>query len=682
MKSPSFKLHLLASALLATPVFASANAGLDAEKTESIEVIKVYGEKIERSLKDSTSSISVIDKDTLDSGQYQSISSVLSEVANIVVLSGAVPDIRGVSGNGSATGFNSFSGGARARVTTLVDGVAEPFVADLGGDTGIWDIQQIEVYRGPQSTINGRNSIGGTVFIKTEDPTFDWQGAARLGYRNQDQFIDSAVMLSGPILDDELAFRITGQNVTGDSYINHVEYPDNPSKFDQSEIKTNRWRGKLLWQPSALDGFSAKYSFSINDEKGNSGRNYFSGEDPWKYERIFNRYITTKSNTHSLNFDYDLGDGKALDLLVSYMDYEWGFDSYEPNPAQEQQVIMEDASWTVDGKYTFGLNDPSFNGFVGLAYFKRSQDFDSQGSSEYFGDDSTTSSSIYSEVTYEFVEDWRLTAGGRFMREEQTRNFTYLPIIEKLDNSESIFLPKVVLQYLYSDTTTFGASIRRGFNSGGGALDFFAQEYYYYDKESVYTYELTSRSSFNNGDMNLNFNLFYNDYDGYQASNSLRRITNVEQAVTYGVEGEFNAMLTDDLQLVSGLGLLRTEIKKADADYGDIIGNKLNSAPEFTANLGLKYWFSDEFTAGISANYVSDYYGDINNTEERVAGDYVISRLNIDYQNDNWRVSGYVNNLFDEKGITSLEPASGRYPVGYAAIVDPRNIGATVTYKF
>ncbi|WP_445777234.1 TonB-dependent receptor [Shewanella sp.] len=682
MNARRFKFHLLTTALLATPLFTFANEVVDNEKAEDLEVITVYGEKIERSLKDSTSSISVIDKDSIDSGQYQSISSALAEVPNIVVLSGAVPDIRGVSGNGSATGFNSFSGGARARVSTLVDGVAEPFVADLSGDTGLWDIQQIEVYRGPQSTINGRNSIGGTVFIKTEDPTFDWEGAARVGYRDQDQFIDTAVMLSGPILDDELAFRLTGQKVDGETYTNQVDYDTNPSHFDQNELVTNRWRGKLLWQPSALEGFSAKYSFSSNEELGNSGRKYFSGGDPWDFEQIFNRYITTKSNTHSVNLEYKIDESQSLDLIVGYMDYDWGFDSYEATATAEQTVNMADESWTVDGKYTFGLNNPSVNGFIGLAFFQRDQDFDSQGSSEYFGDDTTTSRSVYGEFTYEFIPKWRLTAGGRFMREEQTRNFTYLPIIETLDNSESIFLPKVVLQHLFSDTTTFGASVRRGYNSGGGALDFTAQEYYYYDQESVYTYELTSRSSFNDGDINLNINLFYNDYDDYQASNSLRRITNVEKAVTYGLEGELTSMLTDDLQLVSGVGWLKSEIKKADVNYGDIEGNELNSAPNFTANLGLKYWLTDEFSFGLSGNYVSEYFGDIDNTESRVAGDYVMSRVNVDYQNELWRVSAYINNVFDEQGITSIEPASGRYPTGYAAIIDPRNIGATVTYQF
>lgn len=473
MEHRAFKKNIIA-AIISSLGVSSAYAAVEAESTEPIEKITVYGEKIERSLKDTTSSVSVIDKDSLDSGQYQSVSDALSEIPNVVVLTGSVPDIRGVSGNGSASGFNSFTGGARARVSTLVDGVAEPFVADLTGDTGLWDIQQVEVFRGPQSTINGRNSIGGTVFIKTEDPTFDWRGAARLGYRDQNNYVDSAVMVSGPILDDELAFRLSGQNVTGETYNKGLVYETNPAPFDLNELITNRWRGKFLWQPSAVEELKVLYSFSYNDEKGDSGRNYFSGDDPWAYRPILQRYIETESTTHSVKVDYDLGSGRALDLVVAYMDYDWGSKSYEALVTAQQYVDMKDESYTVDGKYSFGLNDRDFNGFIGLAYYERSQDFGSTGSSVYTGDDSSSSLSIYGELTYGLAESLWLTVGGRVMRDEQKRNFSMLyrgtQLEEKLDNDSTITLPKLVLQYAITDNTTLAASARRGYNSGGSLI--------------------------------------------------------------------------------------------------------------------------------------------------------------------------------------------------------------------
>ena len=119
---------LIASALLFTQAQVLAD---DEGNRESIDTIVVTGEKIAKSLKDTITSVAVVDKSLLENGQLASVSEALAEMANVVVLTGSVPDMRGVSGNGGATGFNSFSGGSKARVSTLVDGVSQPFVADL-----------------------------------------------------------------------------------------------------------------------------------------------------------------------------------------------------------------------------------------------------------------------------------------------------------------------------------------------------------------------------------------------------------------------------------------------------------------------------------------------------------------------------------------------------------------------
>ena len=140
--------------------------------------------------------------------------------------------------------------------------------------------------------------------------------------------------------------------------------------------------------------------------------------------------------------------------------------------------------------------------------------------------------------------------------------------------------------------------------------------------------------------------------------------------------------MTKDLQLTAGLGLLSTEVKAANSEFGDIIGNQLSSAPEYTASLGTKFWFTDQLTISASANYVDEYFGDMNNTKERVAGGYTTARFNIDYQVDTWRVSAFINNAFDKKAFTVVEPPGRGTPEGYVAVVEPRSIGINVTYSF
>ena len=106
-------------------------------------------------------------------------------------------------------------------------------------------LKQIEVFRGPQSTSNGRNSLGGLIYIKTKDPSYDWEGAARVGYRNQDQYVDTSVMASGPLIDEQLAFRFTGQLLSGESYDNSVIYEDHDPTFDLDELKNNTAKSKI-----------------------------------------------------------------------------------------------------------------------------------------------------------------------------------------------------------------------------------------------------------------------------------------------------------------------------------------------------------------------------------------------------------------------------------------------------
>ena len=661
----------------------SAWADDDQSSRKSMDTIVVTGEKTEKSLKETMSSVAVIDKSLLENGQLASISEALSEMANVVVLTGAVPDMRGVSGNGSATGFNSFSGGSKARVSTLIDGVSQPFVADLTGDTGLWDVEQIEVYRGPQSTSNGRNSIAGAIYMTTKAPTQDFEGAVRVGYRNQDSYLDTAAVVSGALVEDVLAFRLSTQYVDGETFTNPPMYGTNPTDRDLNKLNTSSTRAKLLYTPS--QDLAVQLTYSTYSEEGNSGRKYFEAAEPSDYIPLFQRTMDTESDTTQVNVDYKINDDFSLDVLVAYMDYNWGFEAYEPLESAESDVSMDESNITVDTKLNFGLSSDFYSGFVGLAYFDRDQDFESVGATNYYGDDSSKSTAIYGETSFNFSRDFTLTAGLRIEREEQLRNFNMAfrgdTLVEQLDNSNTLRLPKLALQYKVTEETTLFASARRGYNAGGGALDFTAEDYYYYDEETVNTYEIGSRSVFNNGDLNVSTNVFYNNFNGYQALSSARKITNIEDAHSYGLELEAYSMLGEQWQLHGGFGLLKTKIDESIA-FPEAVGNELNSAPELTASLGISHWFTDSLKVNVSANYVDEFYGDLTNTEERVAGDYTITRLTMTYDTEQWLISAFINNALDEEAYTSREPVSGRYPQGYVAVINPQTIGASVTYRF
>ena len=665
---------------------ATKEAGKSQGNNTKIEHIEVLGEKVKRNLIDTTSSVSVFSEDVMNDMRYLSVSSAVAEVANVVVLAGQAPTIRGVSGNGSAGGFNGVSGGAKPRVSTLIDGVSEPFVADLTGDTGIWDIQQMEVFRGPQSTISGRNSMGGIVFIKTKDPTFDWSGAMRVGYRNKDNYLDTSGVISGPIMEDELAFRLSVQNVDGENYDQEILYPNNPASYDLNGLKTTQVRGKLLWSPQSIRGFSALLTVSDLDEKGNSGRRFYQLENTFDFKPVIERNIHTKNTTTSVDLDYALSQDTSIDLLLSQTDYQFGFNSYEPTPAAQQILAINEDNWTADGRFNFGLSQQFYSGYVGLTYFERTQDFRSTSAFPYSGNDKTETAAIYSEVSFNLNEKWTLITGGRIEKEKQHRDITRFNRDKShsrsdLNRNKRIYLPKLVLQYQFNQDLTGSVSARKGYN-GGGALLWTTGEYYYFDSESVMTYEAGLKANLFNGKGFLSTNFFFNQYDDYQGTGLQRKIQNIDSVESYGLEVELNYDITEDLLFRTGLGLLKSKIEDHSGNYSTINGNELSAAPSSTASLGLDYWLNESIKLGLSANYVGEFYGDFTNDPKTKAGDYVITRFNLQYKNDNWQISAYIDNVFDEKAYTMRTPPGRRLPHGSVAVEDPRNLGISMTYTY
>ena len=490
-------------------------------------------------------------------------------------------------------------------------------------------------------------------------------------------------MLNAPLVDNQLAFRLAAEKTDGDTYTDSTEYDTNPSSHDLNELSSYRVRSKLLWEPAAVDGLSALLSYVTSEEQGNTGRQYYTGDDPWKFVPVTQRYMDTQSDTLSLDLGYQVSDAISVDLLVADSGLDWGFDEYQPDPARESQVSMREEDTNIDAKVSIRPQDSALSGFIGLAYSERSQDFNSKGLTVYNGKDNSSSTSLYGEGSYQLNQQWAITLGARVQKEEQTRDFSLRGAAEaRLDRDKTVHLPKLVVQFAATDNTTLFASARKGYNQGGGGFDSVANEYYYFDDERVTAYEMGSRSTLLNGDLNLSVNLFHNTYDGFQAVNGSRKIENLNEAVTYGAEIEARLFVSSALQLRGGLGLLDSEITDAADEYPEADGNRLNSAPGVTANIGGRYWLTHALNVDLSANYVGEYFGDFGNSEERKAGDYIIARLSTTYEQGDWLLSAFVNNLANEEALLTREPASGYYPEGYAAVVDPRTIGASVTYSF
>src|SRR5699024_3105223 len=173
------------------------------------------------------------------------------------------PSIRGINSTGPASGNIAFYGGTRPQVTIQIDGRPLTFNELVFGTTGLWDVKQVEVFRGPQTTQQGPNSIAGAISIDTKDPTFEYHGGGQLIFGNYDSRQYSG-FVSGPIVDNQLAFRLSVDRQVSESW---VEFEGTPYVKDAKQKEATSLRAKLLYLPLALPNLSAKLTLTHTDTR-------------------------------------------------------------------------------------------------------------------------------------------------------------------------------------------------------------------------------------------------------------------------------------------------------------------------------------------------------------------------------------------------------------------------------
>ncbi|MFG0772196.1 TonB-dependent receptor [Vibrio plantisponsor] len=651
---------------------------VSAENSQT-ETIVVTGERMDKSLKDTTTAVTVIGEDQLANGEKTSINDIATSAPNVVTAGFESISIRGIDGAGVATGGNAFYSGGKARVSTIVDGVAQAWLGQGYTPSRSWDVKQVEVLRGPQSTNQGTNSIGGALVVQTNDPTYYWETKLRAGfetYENGNVKNNLAIMTSGPLIQDELAFRLALDGNKGDGWMNYTQSTNElEGAPDVEEAENINARLKLLWEPSAIPGLSAKLTYNRHTYEGEylSFASVDYVNDPALILGAENtRLQDSLAQSVALDIDYDFDNGISNSLHIAYLTSDVEFDQYP----SAFNVVSDVDNLTVENRLLVQNPSSDFSSVLGLYYSKA--DTKTELSTGTDIDGTTTTSAAYGETTYTLNPAFKLVGGVRFENEDfehrgtdvQSRN----GLFDVEDNrSNNIFLPKVGAIYYFDDTTTVNASVRKGYNSGGHALDFTAQEYYDYDQETVIAYEAGLLKEFKGGQFSTN--LFYNDYSGYQAYVD-SRFDNIEESRTYGVELAGSIWVTTSTQLRASAGYLETKIVKDDIAES---GLELPNAPSSNLSAGFTQYIGQNFSVGADVTYVGKYYSDLENSEDYTAGDYVTADARLQYTIGDLTLDGYVTNLTDEDVVYQYQVSSRG--TTKASVGQTRTFGLNATYR-
>lgn len=679
----------LLSALAAAPLHAQ-----EQETTGNaivLDTVVVTGDNIARDLMETPSSVSVITATELEKEKpgKDEVRTVIQGTPNVLYTDNvSTPVIRGQDAQGPHTGGNAFFAGSVPRATINLDGHYLSYNELYFGATSSWDVESIEVFRGPQTTSQGANAIAGAIIVNTKDPSFTPEGAYRIEAGNHNQR-RASVAWSAPITE-ELAARVSLDYSGRDTFIDYISPNFVQNEIGQEFMSANA-RLKLLWEPAEIAGLSVKLTYSHSRMKRPSAE---GAAEPFDDLNSITNWMPAwdqTSQTAILDVDYDLGNGMIVNSKTQYsisdVERRVGTDNFG-------DANVDQDNYSNETKLSFGTLDDRFSGVAGVYLAFTDQDeWIEQGGESTFRD-RKSNVGLYGEMNWRIDDRWTLAAGLRYQRDHIRRKGEVSPAFANTDlDYEHTFdavLPKLTLSYQVSPDWTVGGLVSKGYNPGGISLDFAgSRDWTEFDEETVWNYELFTRAELLEGRLLLTGNLFYMDYENAQHNittlvDGITQIqtVNAGDAEAYGLELAADYRPIDSLTLRGSLGLLHTEFKTF-SQMPAYEGNEFARSPGKMFSLGASWDATDRLNLGGQARYIDGYYSNTANTPAYEVDGFTLVDVSASYRlSDRIELYGYVNNLLDERTPTLLEPARGDVVFTQGSMTAPRMVGLGIRGTF
>lgn len=727
----------LAATLVSAPAIAQDAAEADADETE----IVVTAAKRAENLQAVPIAISAIGGDALAKSRINNVDSLVTKVTNLQLTS-IVGDntpifaLRGVS-------MSDYSLNQSSPVATYYDEVYKGNFAFLG--VAMYDLERIEVLKGPQGTLYGKNTTGGAVNLITRTAKLgETGGNFSLGYGNYNR-IDVNGAVNVP-LGDKAALRLAGTMARADGWFKNVL----PGQPDLAETREWALRGTLVVEPS--DGVKLTLRGSTSYQ---NPRNYGIFAEPTaanrpglgKWEIASNETTRRKARTYSgaLTAEIDVSDNLTFTSITSYDKGSLHFiEDTDGQPIQLLEIPYDDEAeqFAQDLRLTSN-NDGPFNFILGAYYaheqvynssnFKIGLDFDLTGDNLVTADDcaegltnldpsddgiacqfknefnqTKNSYALYSDFKYEVGDNLTLRGGLRFTH-DKGRQYGFksdalgiddslivnlIPLSE-LEYSTDNLSGKIGFDYKFDSGNMFYAHVSRGYRAPSfNAQAFFdPSELSIAKAEKVTAYEAGLKTQFADRRVTLNMAAFYYDYRNQQFINvdpdsAAQTLLNIDKSRIYGAEADLSVRASDMVSFRAGIGLLSTKIIDGTVSGVDVAGNRLSNAPSLSGNIGLDLTVFDNGSGKLSLHpemsYQTSQYFEVINVPRLQQDGYALLSGHIDWESENgkWNVSIWGKNLADKQYKTSRVDLLAGFGFDYNHVGNPRTYGITVGMQF
>ncbi len=573
---------------------------------------------------------------------------------------------------------------ADSPVAVVVDGVPQNNQKQL--KMNLFDVQRIEVLKGPQGALFGRNAIGGAVTIETKQPTNTVEGFAGVEAGNGGALTVSAG-ISGPIVDNKVLYRIAGESMRSDGLITNTYLDQKVDKIGHDDSL----RGKILVY--ATDALKLDFRLGANNYQGGATWDSVVASGNANDIEPPRSNILGRTEGHSTDFSfkasYSLESG-TLSAITSYTDlvekYRGDLDFSNPvdNPGgflglgiqvgQGQDLSVKMTSQEI--RFTSADEKP-FRWIAGALFLNTKRNLetrafvDTDGSRDQYNDlskalidrnehNDNDAWSVFGQVEQDLSPATTLAAGLRWDSDERDQH----DVINDTERKKtfSAVQPKVTLtQHFTKDVIGYG-TYSTGFRSGG----FNAPGLGGFKAERLSNFEAGVKSTLLDKRLLLNVSVYYADSRDFQyfytnAATGAQYIANIDKVHIKGLDLDFTWLPVGGLQVDGGVGTTDSRIR-ANAANPSTVGNYTPKASPYKVNLGLQY--TTPLAAGMSGYGRFDVeersrrYWQIDNADVQKAMTLMNLRLGLSTAGEVWSGYLFVKNLGDKKYYADYNPAA------------------------
>ena len=639
------------------------------------EDVTVLGQQQERSIQDTEASVVVATTEQLEATGVRNLYQLVDLTPNVASAYGEKGfAIRGIDQRGLG------GGGAGLLVSVKVDGATvQNNQATFFGPYNTWDMGQVEIFRGPQSTQQGRNSLAGAIVMEGADPVYEpvVRGRVSAGTLATSQ---TSATVNMPLVENKAAFRVSVDNRRSDGWVTNPTRDENDYDFREAmNVRT-----KLRFDPTAK--FRGMVTFSYTDSRG--------GEDSvqlgtFPAERLnLSNAPAEEGSIHQIStvdLTYDINGALSVESITSAYDHDY----MREEDSDQAAIHTGHFRGTGDGRWysqevRLRYGGARSSGVVGLYYadLRDGSGFTGETVGEVLGlppgttltarfdtNEETENAALFGEFDFELSDRWTATLGARYDDENRTtQNIQDISITppnplfplaprreESLDAEYNAFLPKAAITRQWSPQVSTSFTYQKGYRSGGRSVAFVSQQISDFDPEFTDNYEFALRARSADGRLLFNANLFYIDWHDQQVNvytdlgNPWDQYTvNAGESTVYGFETQSDFWLTEGVNLYGSLGLNETRFDEFIDNELDLSGNEFPYAPNWSTALGVAFTVDEAWVGDVHVASQDSFFSERENDPRLKVGGRHLLNMRVGYERDRWGLFFLGRNLLNE----------------------------------